>query len=158
MVKRRSKNRYLSIKICFWIWHSIANPKSGFQDLNLDFPIERTLSMLSAWFGSLFKNHTVLHQVCTIDTNWTLTIKFFAWYRKTQISSKVLAIISNFSVSKAWSRSAVTIPDVAMVTSPSGDNVPAVSLGSVPSPTESDSTSGGLELDVVSTILDTKKE
>ena len=37
------KNRYLSIKIRFRISRSIANPKSVFQNLNPDFPIERTL-------------------------------------------------------------------------------------------------------------------
>ena len=29
-VNRKSKNRFFSVEICFWIWRFIANPKSGF--------------------------------------------------------------------------------------------------------------------------------
>ena len=35
----------MEIKNRFRISRSIANPKSGFQNLNSDFPIERTLSI-----------------------------------------------------------------------------------------------------------------
>ena len=42
--KWKSKNRYISVEIRFRILRSIANPKSGFKNLNPDFPIERTLS------------------------------------------------------------------------------------------------------------------
>ena len=39
------KDRYLSAEIRFRISRSMANPKSGFSNLNLDFLIERTLKL-----------------------------------------------------------------------------------------------------------------
>ena len=44
--KWKSKNRYLIVEIRFRISRAITNPKSGFENLNLDFPIERTLKIL----------------------------------------------------------------------------------------------------------------
>ena len=37
-VKRKSKNRFLSVEIRFWISRSIANPKSGFLKSKSRFP------------------------------------------------------------------------------------------------------------------------
>ena len=49
--EKKPKNRYLSVKICFWISRSIANPKSGVSNLNPDFPIERTQVILCTGFN-----------------------------------------------------------------------------------------------------------
>ena len=53
--EREWKNRYLSVEIRFQISRSIANQKSWFWNLKLNFQIKRTLVAFStsAWFGIL---------------------------------------------------------------------------------------------------------
>lgn len=117
------------------------------------FPVWQSFSYELHKSGILSTFLQCMSDVIQINRNKPLTIKCWAWFRNVQISSRVLAIISIFSVSRAWSCSPGTTPDVSMAMSGSGDMISVVSLLSVPSPVESVSASGGLGLGVVSTIL-----